>query len=334
MSRPGEMELIARYLAPLATDPGAWGLKDDAATFKPGPGETLVLTHDTLVAGRHFFADDPAHDVAFKSVAVSLSDLAAKTARPAGYLLSLALPKDWTEAWLALFCAGLLEVQTDYGLTLFGGDTVATDGPLVIGVTAFGTVPEGAKAPRRTGARPGDLVCVTGTIGAAALGLHVRSKALAPVRDIERLSPAQQRIAETRYLRPVPPVGALDEVRHLVTASMDVSDGLMGDLSKLCLASGCGAEIALEAVPFDPGLTSAIHESRDLLRIAVSGGDDYETLFTIGPGDLGKVSDALARKGFRLSCLGAIRAPVGIEATFGGAPFAFGPAYDHFQPNG
>jgi thiamine-monophosphate kinase len=169
MARATEDELIARYLAPLA-GPGGLGLQDDAALLTPTPGHDLVLTVDAIVEGVHFLAADPPETLAAKALGVNLSDLAAKGAAPSGFLMVLALPDGWTEEWLAAFCAGLREAAEAAGCPLLGGDTVRAAGPLSMSITALGEVPAGTMV-RRTTARPGDIIAVTGTIGDAALGL-------------------------------------------------------------------------------------------------------------------------------------------------------------------
>src|SRR5450631_3587053 len=166
----GEDDLIARHFRPLATDPGALGLVDDAAILK-ARGEDIVVTTDAIVAGVHFLPDDPPDTVARKALRVNLSDLAAKGATPAGFVLTLALQRA-DESWLAAFARGLGEDAAHYGCPLLGGDTVSTPGPLMISITAFGRVPVGTMV-RRDGAKPGDRVVVTGTIGDAALGLDI-----------------------------------------------------------------------------------------------------------------------------------------------------------------
>src|SRR5216684_14552 len=168
-----EDRLIARYFRPLASHPGALGLADDAAILVPPEGCDIVLKADAIIGGVHFFADDPADSVARKALRVNLSDLAAKGARPLGFLLSLALPKDIDDAWLAAFAQGLGEDAQIYSCPLFGGDTDRTPGPITVSISAFGAVPTGTMV-RRSGARPGDIVFVTGTIGDAALGLKLR----------------------------------------------------------------------------------------------------------------------------------------------------------------
>ena len=171
--RRGESELIARYFAPLTQDPGARGLLDDAASLSLPPGQEIVLTVDAVVAGVHFPEAEDAGAVARKALRVNLSDLAAKGAEPIGYLVSLALRDDWTEAWLESFVAGLGADQAEFGLSLYGGDTVRTPGPLSVSITAFGQVAKG-RMVERGAARPGDVIFVSGSIGDAALGLLVR----------------------------------------------------------------------------------------------------------------------------------------------------------------
>src|SRR5271165_4643134 len=168
-----EDRLIARFFKPLATDPGALGLSDDAAFITPPPGCDLVLKTDAIIGGVHFFNEDSAREVARKALRVNLSDLAAKGARPLGFLLSLALPKELGEAWLAPFARGLGADADLFGCPLFGGDTDRTPGPITVSIAMLGSVPHG-RMLRRSGARPGDRLVVTGTIGDAALGLMLR----------------------------------------------------------------------------------------------------------------------------------------------------------------
>src|SRR6478736_5269291 len=239
----GEDSLIARYFRPLATDPGAFGLDDDAAALKPD-GNDVVVTVDAIVEGVHFLPDDPPDTVARKALRVNLSDLAAKGAVPAGFVLTLAL-RSPDEAWLKPFAAALGEDARRFGCPLLGGDTVSTPGPLMISITAFGRVPPG-KMVHRNGARPGDRVMVTGTIGDAALGLAVLrgGKIHAAMTDT-----AAREILVERYRVPQPRVALAEIVRRYASAAMDVSDGLAGDLTKLCGVSGVSAVIDLVSVP-------------------------------------------------------------------------------------
>ncbi len=273
--RSPEQQLIQEIFAPLAeAADGAFGLTDDAALITPVAGTEQVITKDALVAGVHFFADDAPESVARKCLRVNLSDLAAKGARPRYYLLAIALPLDLERSWLERFAAGLAVDQRSYGCTLIGGDTVSTDGPLMVSITALGEVPEGGMITR-AGAKPGDGVFVTGTIGDAAAGLGVRARSA-----FEGLPPGDLEFLRDRYHLPQPRVSATDMLQNFATASIDVSDGLLGDLQLLCLASGVGAEIDLASIPFSPAATTLIAAESISEEDLITGGDDYEILFT------------------------------------------------------
>ena len=241
-----EDRLIARYFRPLATHRGAFGLADDAAAITPPPGRDLVLKTDGLIAGVHFFPDDPADGVARKALRVNLSDLAAKGARPLGFLLSIALPRDIPEDWIAAFAAGLGEDAEAYECPLLGGDTDATPGPISISIAAFGTLPLGTMV-RRSGATAGERVFVSGTIGDAALGLRLRQDA--GNASAWGLDAAMSDHLVARYRLPQPRVALSELVRTNASAAMDISDGLAGDLAKLCRASGVSAEKTLPRCP-------------------------------------------------------------------------------------
>lgn len=302
-SRPGEFALIERYFRPLARGKGALGLADDAAVYTPRAGEDLVITVDTVSAGIHFFADDPADAIARKALRVNLSDLAGKGARPVGYLLSLALPADWTEAWLARFARALGADQALYGLTLLGGDTTRAAGGLSITITALGRVPKG-KMVRRAGARPGDAIFVSGTIGDAALGLRVRQGVLtAPPRAARHLI--------GRYLNPEPRVALATIVRRYATSAMDVSDGLIGDLDHICEVSGVGAVVEADAVPLSAAARSVLSGAPKLLPVVLNGGDDYEVLATVPPRSAVAFQVAAATAGVPVARIGAIAAGKG-----------------------
>jgi thiamine-monophosphate kinase len=271
-----EDKLIARYFGPLATDPGALGLSDDAAFIKPPPGCELVLKTDAIVGGVHFFNDDPAYHVACKALRVNLSDLAAKGAKPLGFLVSLALPAETSDAWLKSFADGLREDAATYKCPLFGGDTVRTPGPVMVSVAMFGSVPDGMMV-RRAGAKAGDKVFITGTIGDAALGLGLRNGAAWP------LTQAQRDHLASRYLLPQPRSALAETVLHYASASMDVSDGLVGDLAKLCRVSGVAAEIDAARVPFSDAGRAVLAADPGARETAFTGGDDYEILCTVEP---------------------------------------------------
>src|SRR3954469_19907868 len=223
-----EDSLIARYFRPLATDPGAFDLTDDAAILKSSADE-LVVTTDAIVEGVHFLADDPPDTIARKALRVNLSDLAAKGAAPAGFVLTLAL-RAADDAWLAPFARALGEDAAAFQCPLLGGDTVSTPGPLMISITAFGRVLPG-RMIRRAGAEPGDRVVVSGTIGDAALGLaFLKHDSMAVALAVD--DGIREMLVE-RYRIPQPRVGLAQAVRDHATAAMDISDGLAGDLAKL-----------------------------------------------------------------------------------------------------
>src|SRR5258705_714205 len=223
----GEDSLIARYFRPLATDPGAFGLMDDAAILKAS-GDDTVVTTDAIVEGVHFLSDDPSDTVARKALRVNLSDLAAKGATPAGFVLTLAL-RSADEAWLTPLARGLGEDAAEFGCPLLGGDTVSTPGPQMISITAFGRVPPGQMV-HRSGAKPGDRVVVTGTIGDAALGLKILLGGAVATALVDDAAAKQMLVG--RYRVPQPRTALAKVVRELANAAMDVSDGLAGDLAK------------------------------------------------------------------------------------------------------
>ena len=311
MPRPSEDTLIARYFAPLAAE-GGLGLRDDAARVRPPPGHDLVLTADALVAGGHFFADDPPESIARKALGVNVSDLAAKGAEPLGFLLSLALPADWEEPWLAAFAEGLGIAAREWRCPLLGGDTVRASGGLTLSVTALGTVPAGRMIPR-TGARPGDLVCVTGTIGDAALGLALRG---GPAWGGALGRDHRAHLAD-RYLHPRPRIGFAAALREHAQAAMDVSDGLLGDFAKLCRASGVSGAIDADTVPFSPAALAAVALDRALAERCLTGGDDYEILCTLAPDRVAAAQLEARRMGLALTSIGVIEEGSGMPRVRG-----------------
>ncbi len=280
----GEFELIARYFAPLAADaPGAFGLTDDGAVLAGDGGPARVITLDTLLAGTHYLPQDPADLVARKALRVNLSDLAAMGARPEGYLLSLALAPEVPESWVDGFARGLSADQAHYGVALLGGDTTRTSGPTAISVTAIGTADA---VLRRSGARVGDRVYVSGTIGDAALGLAVARGVAGDAGDPD------SRALAARYRLPQPRValGAALCERGLASAAIDISDGLIADLGHICRQSGVAADLALPRIPLSTAVQRRVEMDAAHLRTALTGGDDYELVFTAPPEN----ADALA----------------------------------------
>lgn len=305
--RPSEDGLIARYFAPLA-GPGADGMRDDAATLTPSPGCDLVLTTDAIVAGVHYFPDDPPASIARKALGVNLSDIAAKGAVPRGFLLTLALPDDWTEGWLAAFTAGLGEAARAADCPLLGGDTVRSGGPALIGVTVFGEVPQGGIV-RRTSARIGDRLCVSGTLGDGALGLLLRRQ---PAWG-SALDPAMRDHLADRYLHPRPRLALAPLLRRHANASMDISDGFAGDLAKM-LGDGRGAFIETGAVPLSSAARAALAAEPSLITPILTGGDDYEILCAVPPEKLGAFLAEAAGTGIPMTAVGTVVAGDGPPA--------------------
>jgi thiamine-monophosphate kinase len=300
MTRPSEDDLIARYFAPLAGE-GAFGLRDDAACLSQRPGFDLVLTTDSLVENVHFLPDDAPGSIARKALGVNVSDLAAKGAEPRGFLLNLMLPENWTEDWLAAFVGGLGAAARDFSCVLLGGDTVKTPGPLALAITALGEVPAG-RMVRRTTARIGDAVCVSGTIGDAALGLDLRKGP--PWAAI--LTPPDAAFLADRYLHPQPRHRLATALREHASAAMDVSDGLAGDLAKMMRASGASAVIELAQVPVSPAARKLVEGDGALLHRMVTGGDDYEILCTVPPPRLDMLRKEADRVGIPIAVIGQV----------------------------
>lgn len=279
--RPSEDELIATYFAPLA-GPGGLGLRDDAAVLALAPRHDMVVTTDLLIAGVHFFADDPPALIARKSLRVNLSDLAAKAAIPSGFLLGLALPDDWTSDWLEAFATGLGEDSAAFGCPLLGGDTSRMPGPLTISITALGSLAEGTMV-LRAGAAPGDLIYVSGTIGDAALGLALREDTRDDRRWTHGMSTAASAFLEHRFLLPQPRLALGAALRAHAHAAMDVSDGLSGDLAKMLRLTGMTAEIAVGDIPLSAAAREALRQEPSLIETILCGGDDYEIICAVAP---------------------------------------------------
>ncbi|MFN3387756.1 MAG: thiamine-phosphate kinase [Allosphingosinicella sp.] len=299
-----ESAFIAAMRA-LATHPGARGLADDAAVLEVG-GARLVLTHDMLVEGVHFLADDPPEDVAWKLVAVNLSDLAAKGASPLALLLGYSLG---AEDWDAAFARGLGTALSAFGLPLIGGDTVSApaNAPRALGLTAIGEA--AGEVPSRAGARPGDDLWVSGSIGDSGAGLRV-------LRGELEDCPA---LAE-RYRSPRPRLEAGRRLAPLVSAMMDVSDGLLLDAARIAVASRTGIEIDLAFVPLSAAFLAALGEDREARLFAATSGDDYELLFSADPA---RAADILAlgeEIGLPFARIGAVAAGRGLTLVERGAP--------------
>ena len=305
-----EDRLIARTFKPLAKHPGTFGFNDDASAITPPAGHDLVLKTDGLIAGVHFFPDDPADGVARKALRVNLSDLAAKGAVPLGFLLAIALPKGFDESWLADFARGLGEDAAAYQCPLLGGDTDSTPGPTSISIAAFGTLPQGTMV-RRAGAQAGDHVFVSGTIGDAALGLLIRRGEAASWN----LDAVMSDDLVARYRLPQPRNALAEAVRTHASAAMDVSDGLAADLAKLCRVSNASADIEVARVPLSDAARRVLGADAALIEPILTGGEDYEILCAVAPAKAQAFTDAAKAANVPVTDIGRI-----VE---GGAPPRF-----------
>ena len=306
-------------LRALAASPAARGLLDDAAVLDVG-GATLVLTHDMLVEGVHYLPGDPPGDVAWKLVAVNLSDLAAKGARPLGVLLGYTLGE---EAWDRAFAGGLGTALGAFGIALLGGDTVAAPAgaPRALGLTAIGEA--SGPVPSRTGAQAGDHLWVSGTIGDAGAGLRVLKGELEGADALVR-----------RYRAPRPRLEAGQALLPLVTAMMDVSDGLLIDAARIAAASGVALHVDLASVPLSDAWLACLGGGRDARLAAATAGDDYELLFTAPAARASGIHALSDRLGLPLSRIGAAKPGAGLRLTDGEesipAPTSLG--WEHGRP--
>jgi thiamine-monophosphate kinase len=326
----GEADIVATF-APLAVRfPGAFGLSDDCALYAPEPGHEIVLTTDAVAAGVHFLDDDDPSDIGWKALAVNVSDLVAKGARPRIYLMSLALPEAPERPWLLSFVAGLAEAQAAFGIVLAGGDTDRRAGPLAITITALGEVPAGTMV-RRGAAQPGDRLYVSGTLGDAALGLRLaRTASLATGLG---LTAGEVAHLVARYRRPQPRTGLVPVLRAHARAAMDISDGLVKDLGRMAAASGCGARVAIDRLPMSPAFRAAVDRDRRLMRDAmISGGDDYEILAAVAPERCRAFEDEAARTGVGVTAVGTIGDGSGVTVHDGDGRAISIPrdGWDHF----
>ena len=308
----GEFALIDRYFRELgiARDDVLLGVGDDGALLRPPPGFDLVAVSDTLVEGVHFPVGAAARSVGHRALAVNLSDIAAMGAVPAWSLLALTLPSV-DERWLEEFAAGFGALACEHQVALVGGDT--TRGPLMLGVQVLGFVPQG-QGLRRTGGRPGDLLCVSGTPGEAAAGLALLQQTIrlpaAPRTTFELDQAAQQ--LRRRFEFPTPRLALGAALRELASACIDISDGLLGDVGKLAAASGCTAIVDIERLPHSAALSALVAAQcvteQAALRYTLAGGDDYELVFTVPQAQRARLHELAARES--ISMIGEL-APAG-----------------------
>jgi thiamine-monophosphate kinase len=301
----GEFERIRRFFAPLA-GPGGLGLVDDAALIDCAPGKRLVVTADAIVAGVHYLPDDPAALVARKLLRVNLSDLAAMGARPRHYVLTTALPAELGPEWLARFAEGLGQDQRRYGIDLLGGDSVGTRGPAVLSLTAIGEVAAGQEV-RRSGAQPGDLVWVSGTIGDAFLGLDLLGGAYSD------LAPEHRDYLIRRFRLPEPRTELGPRLCGIARAMIDVSDGLLADLGHICETSRVAAIVELDLLPLSPAARAIVGGDPDIRSRLAAAGDDYELLFAAPAGAAETIAHLSLRLGVPITRIGRIDVGTGVR---------------------
>jgi thiamine-monophosphate kinase len=326
-----EEDLIQQYLAPLAAGaPGAFGLKDDCAIIQPQPGQDLVVTTDALVSGLHFFADETPEMIAWRALAVNISDLAAKGATPLYYLMALALPEAPTDDWMMMFAGGLKDAQDRYGISLIGGDTDHRPRiPLSITITAMGLVPEG-RMVRRATAKIGDRIFVSGTLGDAPLGLIIRRNR--ETKRFPELDKEQRQFLLDRYLRPTARVELSALLLEHASAAMDLSDGLAKDLGRLCKASGVAAQIAFAELPLSGAAARVLAGHPEFAEVPACGGDDYEILATVPPARAEAFEEAALELGVAVTDIGEIVKGGGVTLldANGKAMVLAKTGYDHF----
>ncbi len=329
--RPTEFELIAKYFAPLSA-PNAFGLLDDAAIVTPPAGHDLVITKDMLVAGIHFFEADPPEAIAAKALRVNLSDLAAKGATPLGFMLGLALPENWQPEWVERFATGLGYNIETYNCPLYGGDTVRASGGLTLSITAFGTVPTG-KMVRRTTMQVGDSIYVSGTIGDSALGLKIR-KSPNRANLQKQLKREESDYLLNRYLLPQPRVELSDAILRYASACMDVSDGFIGDLTKMLNANTLCLSLDAISIPLSKAAKNAVSVDPELLKLALTGGDDYELLVAVPPDDTQAFEQAVKKLQTPVKYLGVAKQAESVTLEIRdkkGLPIIFNTkSYTHF----
>lgn len=324
-----EEDLIRTYLAPLArAHAGASDLADDCAIFTPAPGTELIVTTDAVAAGVHFFPDDAPEDIAWKALAVNVSDLAAKAAVPRVYQMALSFPEAPTHEFMQRFASGLAEAQAAFAIVLSGGDTDQRPGPMTITITAIGEIPTGIRLTRDR-ARPGDAIFVTGTLGCAACGLKLRRDD-ADARNWP-LSAADKSGLVARYLRPEPRLAAARILHQHATAAMDLSDGLAKDLGRLAAAARAGAVVDAARLPLSPAVARLAASHPDVTDLVLSGGDDYELLFTAPTIAETAIAEAASAIGLKVTRIGTMSDQRGLRlSTLTGERPMQPKGWDHF----
>lgn len=313
-----EFQIIEKYFSTIGPNRKdvALGIGDDCALVQPAKGKQIAISCDTLVEGVHFFADMPPKALGYKSLAVNLSDLAAMGAEPAWMTLAISMP-EVDESWLAPFCEGLAEAADYYGVSLIGGDT--TKGHKSFTITIHGQVQQGM-ALTRAGAKIGDWIYVTGTLGDSALGLDI-------LRNVVTVEPECREFLINRHYNPTPRVLAGQALRGHASSAIDLSDGLISDLGHILKASKLGAVIEADSIPLSKSMLASV-SLEQALGYALTGGEDYELLFTVPESERGAIDTALLHAGVKFIKIGQLCAGNSIKFTLHGKPFT--PEYKGF----
>ena len=325
-----EVDLIQHYLAPLAAgNPGALSLSDDCAVLACPSGEELVLTTDAVAEGVHFISGEEPGSIAWKALAVNVSDLAGKGARPLVYLMALSFPEAPDENWMAGFALGLAAAQERFGIRLAGGDTDRRPGPITVTITAIGSVPAGTMV-RRGAAKAGDRLFVSGTLGDAALGLALRQDATKA--RAWGLTPDEAEHLACRFRRPEPRIELAEVLRASASAAMDISDGLAKDLASMCRVSGVGARVHGCDVPLSSAARKIVGIDPGRFRDVVAGGEDYELLVAVSPERVAEFVAGAAAAGIGVTEIGGVATGQGItiEGLDGTALALSRGGWDHF----
>ncbi len=301
-----EFEIIEKYFRPLASGaPGSFDLTDDAAVFPVPNGKDVVVTKDAMVEGVHFLLDDDPANISRKLLRTNLSDIAAMGGRPFGYLLSTSWNEKTSVEWIRSFTDGLALDQKKFGVSLLGGDTVKSSGPLTFSLTLMGYVPKG-HVLRRNGAEQGDIICVSGTIGDGALGLK------AATGRLPGLSKKETSFLDGRYRLPIPRNILGPRLLKVASACIDISDGLLADLGHICQQSGVGAEIKLSEIPLSDAANELVIADPSYWQDIMTGGDDYELLFTAPSSKAAELQRLEKECGVRVTKIGEVTGREGI----------------------